>query len=169
MSTHRIRLKRGEHELEIEGERDFVESQLARWAPLFGLEAPPAPEAGTIQVEVRTESSGDQEFRRVPADFRPAVNLSLADFAALKSAKEPLELLIVAAYYMEKYGAREDYSRGELFAELSRLGPVLGSELDASLEAATARGYLERVRGDHYTLTFKGMAYVREGLDPDAL
>ncbi|HEY9722173.1 MAG TPA: hypothetical protein V6D47_09170 [Oscillatoriaceae cyanobacterium] len=147
----RIRIKRGDCEIELSGDRDFVESQLAKLLPqLLGTEAPAAPTADAM--------------RRVPADFAPKRNLDLAGLVALKQARAPQDLMLVGAYYLEKYLRQESYSATEL---ADSLGPLPGWEcqsIDEPLELALTQGFLEKLRNGRYTLTFKGQNYVRDGL-----
>lgn len=84
-----FRLKTQEIEIEISGEREFVESQLALW---FGDDAP-------------TE--------RVRADFIPRA-ISFEDFLTLKSPQTPVEKLLAGAYYLEKYGRKESFTIADL-------------------------------------------------------
>lgn len=162
--SHRFRFRQGELELELEGDRDFIEAQLARWMPqLLKGEAAPAA-VPSVQVDVLPASEPVDGFRRVPADFSPRVSISLADFVRMKEATSPLDLVTVAAYYMEKYRRRERYTPDELQHELAELSDWGCATVDEPFELAVESGYLERLRDGQYTLTYKGQTYVQNGL-----
>jgi hypothetical protein len=163
VSEHRFRFRRGELELELAGDRDFIEAQVARWLPQLMREAPAAP---SVQVDVSPaapESSEDQ-YHRVPADFTPKVSITLADLVRLKEATSPMDLVTVAGYYLEKYRRLERYTPDELARELAELAAWDCHTLDEPFELAVASGFFEQLRDGSYTLTYKGQTYVQNGL-----
>ena len=164
MSAHRFRFRRGELEFELEGEREFVEAQMASWLPKLLREAPAAKPEAPPQAPAEAEPADG--FRRVPADFAPRVNVSLGEFVAMKQAEAAVDLVAVAGYYMEKYRRQERFSPEELAHELSALPAWAGREVAGPSEAAVAQGYMERLRDGSYTMTYKGQNYVRNGLVP---
>lgn len=147
----RFRLKRGDFEIELAGEQAWVDTQLAahlaRWEGL----APetPAPEP---------------EFPRVRPDFRPRVNVTLADFMVQKQATAPADMLIVAVYYMEKYLQQETFTIDALQARLAELPAWACQDANAVMEEALVRGHVEMLRDARACITYKGQNYVREGL-----
>lgn len=151
----RVRIKRGDWELELAGDRDFVETQLARLLPQLtgapGAETPAAPAPA-------------EELRRVPADFSPKRNLDLPGLVALKQARAPQDLLLVGAYYLEKYLRQDRYDARELADALAPLPEWDCQTVDEPLELALTQGFLEKLRDGRYTLTYKGQNYVRDGL-----
>lgn len=149
-----FRFRRGELELELSGDRDFIEAQLSRWLGVL-LGESPAPESPSVP---------EGEFHRVPKDYVPKVTLTLADLVSLKEATSPVDLVTVAGYYMEKYRRQERYKREELLSELATLAGWGCQELDEPFELAVTSGYLEPLRDGSYTLTYKGQTYVRNGL-----
>lgn len=162
--SHRFRFRQGEFELEFEGDRDFIESQLARWMPqLLKGEAAQAA-VSSVQVDVKPAAEAMDSFRRVPADFSPKVSISLADFVRMKEATAPMDLVTVAAYYMEKYRRRERYTPEELQHELAELSDWGCATVDEPFELAVESGFLEPLRDGQYTLTYKGQTYVQNGL-----
>ena len=164
MSTHRFRFRRGELELELEGEREFIESQLAKWLPILSQEAPGLTldvKATEPAAEPATPADG---FHRVPKDFAPRVTITLADLVRMKEAVSPVDLVTVAGYYMEKYRRQERYSPQELQAELDGLSAWDCHSVDEPFELAVTSGFFEQLRDGSYTLTYKGQNYVQNGL-----
>lgn len=82
----------------------------------------------------------------------------------MKEAVSPSDLLIVAAYYLEKYRRQESFELGELHEALKLLPAWECRETQTEIEMPIASGFLERLRDGRYTLTFKGQNYVRNGL-----
>lgn len=154
---HRFRFKAGDRELEITGSAAFVEAQLAAWMPRLleaaPAEAPSAPAADPVEA-----------LPRVSESFRPKVNTTLADFVAMKSAVAPVDVLVTAAYYLEKYHQQSAYTPRELHDKLQTLDAWACQATDDVLPLALEMGYLEALRDNRYTLTFKGQNYVRDGL-----
>lgn len=158
---HRFRLKRGDWEIELAGERDFIEAQLAQWLPRFlGSEA---PQASGAPGQAIAEPAPD-ELPRVSPSFTPKLNVDLAGLVQLKQATAPGDLLLVGAYYMEKYLRKDAYTPGELRTELETLPSWDCQNVDDQIELAVTQGYLDPLRDARYTLTFKGQNYVRDGL-----
>lgn len=159
MSEHRFRFRRGDLELELAGDRDFIQAQLDRW---LGVLLNAAPETAPAPAEPTRPAV--EEFHRVPKDFVPMVTLSLADLVRMKEATSPVDLVTVAGYYMEKYRRQERYKPEELQAELATLPEWACQTIDEPFELAVTGGYLEPLRDGWYTLTYKGQTYVQNGL-----
>lgn len=152
---HSFHYKRGDVELSFSGERDFVEAQAARYLPgLLGDQ--PAPR---VSIDVQ-----QAELPRVSPDFRPKRNISLADLADMKHAVAPTDLVVVAGYYMEKYMQQETFTPEDLQAQLRELPAWDCQVVDEVLPVTVMQGYIEELRDAHYTLTYKGQTYVRDGL-----
>ena len=157
---HRFRLKRGDWEIEFSGERDFIEAQLAQWMPRFLGEQAKAPEAPVEKAIAQPA----EDLPRVSASFTPKRNIDLAGLVRLKQASVPRDLLLVGAYYLEKYMRKENFSPAELRAELDSLPAWECHHMDDQLELVVAQGFVDQLRDGRYTLTFKGQNYVRDGL-----
>ncbi|MDB5098224.1 MAG: hypothetical protein JWM80_2645 [Cyanobacteria bacterium RYN_339] len=153
---HSFHFKRGDTELSFSGNRDFVEAQVAAYLPALLGQAPAATPRVSIEVQ--------QELPRVNPEFRPKRNISLADFVALKAAVAPTDLVVVAGYYMEKYMQQESYGPADLQAQLRELPAWDCQVVDEVLPVTILQGYMEELREQRYTLTYKGQTYVRDGL-----
>ena len=166
MSEHRFRLRRGEWEFEVAGDREFVEAQVERLMARLGEGFWPEREAPAPPAELPVHLS-ETAIPRVREDFRPKVNVSLAEFLRMKEARSPLDMLVVAAYYMEKYLRRDQYTPGDLQAQLAPLPAWECQDAGQAFETAVAHGYFDALRDERYTLTYKGQTYVRNGLVHD--
>lgn len=162
MSTCRIRLKRGDRELELEGDRDFVEAQLTRFGAWFQDSEPVAESARRLEAPEPEEPLA-ADFPRVAASFRVTSSLSLEEFLHLKAPQTPLGRLLVLAYFLEKYQNREAYAPEELRRWWTERWPA--EPLDPLLlDEAVDAGYLEWETPETLTLTFSGQLHVRDGL-----
>lgn len=160
MSDCRIRLRNGAREIELEGDRRFVEEQLARFAPwVQASEEPGEPPAGSAQEA----TACSQDVPRVPADFRVTTAISFADFLHLKSPRSPLGRLLVLAYFLEKYQQRPAYAPDELLGWWQERWPA--EALESQLwQDAIDEGFLEWETPEALTLTYRGQMHVRDGL-----
>jgi hypothetical protein len=160
MSDCRIRLKNGGREIELEGDRPFVEEMLSRYASWIQASEQP----GTPPSEAAPESrmaSGD--LPRVPPSFRVTATLSFPEFLTLKSPRTPLGRLLVLAYFLEKYQQRLAYAPAELVSGWHECWPT--ETLEAQLwEEAVDAGFLEWESPEALTLTYRGQMHVRDGL-----
>lgn len=176
----RFRLRKGDFEVEVSGPQGFVEAHLAlhleRWQALAGAALPPGGAEAVIRVAsddepisteiIDTKSAITQEpdFPRVPADFRPKVNVSIEAFLAMKNAVAPVDVVVVAAYYLDKYLQQDTFAAADLQALLAPLAAWECRQASDELEPVLAMGYVERLRDGRFTITYKGQNYVREGL-----
>lgn len=145
MREQRLRIRQGDRELEIEGDRQFVLEQLDRlYALAFGASLP-------------------DEGPRVPATFAVRPNLAFDDFVRLKEPATDVDRLVVLAYYHEKYGGVGDYPLLELERWWTDAwsGLPFGAQV---LEEAFERGFFQRLEDERLTLSFAGQKYVRDGL-----
>jgi hypothetical protein len=165
----RFHLKRVDFEIELTGPVPFVEgvlqSHLAGW---LGSGAAPTNVQAPLSTQAPAASSPPSEsapdFPRVSPLFQPKVNVSLAEFTRMKEAVSPCDILVVAAYYFEKYRRQESFKPSELQEALATLPAWECHEAETEIELPLTLGYLERLRDGRYTLTFKGQNYVRDGL-----
>ena len=158
---HRFRYRQGDFEVEFSGSQAYVEAQLAAWLPRLTAGA----SEKTVPVSAPAPVSDPIEaLPRVSPSFRPKVNTSMEEFLAMKDAIAPLDVLVVAAYYLEKYHQQTAYTQAELQAKLEGLKVWECRVVDDVMPLAVETGYLEPLRDDQYTLTFKGQNYVRDGL-----
>ncbi|MEB3196679.1 MAG: hypothetical protein VKP62_05690 [Candidatus Sericytochromatia bacterium] len=168
--TH-FRLKQGAFEVELSGSAEFVERQLSRYLASW-MQAAGDPELGPEARVASTpvapadapQDNSSEVFPRVRPDFQPKVNVSLAEFVHMKEAVSPSDLLVVGAYYLEKYHRQESFTAADLQKSLAQLPAWDCRQVDIELESVLTMGWLERLRDGHYTLTFKGQNYVRDGL-----
>lgn len=145
---NRIRIRRGDIELEMEGEASFLEAHLERLVAMaFGRTAPVAPE----------------ELPRVSASFTVKRNLTFDDFVSLKEPESDRDRLLVLAYYQEKYESRGHYTLPELQTLWEAAWPGLPWD-EGVWKEALEQGFLQWQDGGQLTLSFAGQNYVRDGL-----
>ncbi|MEB3221222.1 MAG: hypothetical protein VKS61_05140 [Candidatus Sericytochromatia bacterium] len=164
----RVRIREGEREVELEGSEAFVaellERHLAGWlvsAP--GLAMPRV--SATLAPEVADEQAEPTDpFPRVSPTFTPKVNVSLAEFTRMKQAVSPADLVVVTAYYLEKYRRLESFTTADIQAALAELPAWSCREAGEELELPMTLGHIEQLRDGRLSLTFKGQNYVRDGL-----
>jgi hypothetical protein len=160
----RVRIREGDRELELAGSEAFVAELLERHLRGWLASSTP-PAAPSAAVEVAAPHTADADpFPRVSPTFSPTVNISLADFTRLKQAVSPADLVVVTAYYLEKYGRRESFTAGDIQNALADLPAWACREVVEELELPLMLGHIERLRDGRLTLTFKGQNYVRDGL-----
>jgi hypothetical protein len=169
---HHFRFKRGDVELSFSGERDFVEQQVAAYLPalvnaiaLAASVMPNEPKQGIEPLIPALDDAKERvNFPRVDPHFKPKRNITLGEFAAMKEATAATDLVVVAGYYMEKYMQQEAYSPAELQRHLREVPSWDCQVVDEVLPLTVLQGYMECLRDERYTLTYKGQSYVREGL-----
>jgi hypothetical protein len=165
----KFHIKRADLEIELSGPVPFVEGLLqAHLASWLGSDSAPQTVSGTPSAISPAAPSPPSEsapdFPRVSPLFQPKVNVSLAEFTRMKEAVSPCDILVVAAYYFEKYRRQESFKPSELQEALAALPAWECHEAETEIELPLTLGYLERLRDGRYTLTFKGQNYVRDGL-----
>lgn len=151
----RIRIKRGDNELELEGEPSFIAEQFERMKALAFGESPAAA--------TPKEAIAESPFPPVSASYRVKKNLSFDDFLSLKEPQSPVDRLVCLAYFQEKYGERVQYSVPELEAFWQASWPESPLEEHVWKEAIE-QGLLQWQEEGRLTLSYSGHNYVRDGL-----
>lgn len=142
-----MRLRRGDLEFEVRGDRDFVEEAVERWSGLvFNYPA------------VREAEPAGRDARRIQVKR----NITFQDFLKLKEPQTSLDKLLTLAYFLEKYEGRPKYDLSELDEAWHASFPADAFHPEIRGDAV-ARGYVEESCG-MFTLTFSGEAYVQNGL-----
>lgn len=156
----KFHLKRKGFEIELEGPVAFIQgilhAHLTSWTEGVSALQP--------SVALPETSVSEPDFPRVSPNFQPKVNITLEEFTRMKEAISPSDMLVVAAYYFEKYRRQEAFKVSELQEALVTLPAWECHEADAEIELPVTLGLLERLHDGRYTLTFKGQNYVRDGL-----
>lgn len=167
----RIRLRNGDREIELEGDRDMLTELLARYAPWVqggmhpDIACPPALSSDEERelAAVPHAALPIAELPRVSSSFRVQTTLTLLEFVEMKAPQTPMGILLVLAYYQEKYRQQSCYGLDELaewWREVRSSAPF-----DPELaQRAVDEGYLEWETPNALTLTFTGQTHVRDGL-----
>ncbi|MDY6985710.1 MAG: hypothetical protein SVE93_04825 [Candidatus Thermoplasmatota archaeon] len=154
--NHRIRIKRGEVEIEVEGDKEFVEKHIEE----FKKEIP------NIAKEL-----SPKEKLIPPQEVSPEENelegLSLAEFYKQKQPKDFNETAVVFAYWLTKKEGKEEFKASDIGAcydEVRMPKPknitqhilALASGKKAQLAKGSKKGY--------YKLTSTGKDFVKKEL-----
>lgn len=136
----RLRVRRGEVEVEAEGPVDFVERHVADVL------------SGTAPNALDVKAPGEAEARKG----------RLNDFVSAKAPGNQLELLTVMAVWGKEVEQLEQF--GE--AEFERLYKLAGQKRPADMantmaQVASKRAWIESVGGGRYRLTARGEDHVR--------
>lgn len=143
--TQRVRLKMGEHEIEVEGDSKFIDKQIERFLklrPIVGaaISRPDLPSQIAAQASAPPSISA-----RPPAP---------AEYFRLKKPRGGTERLLVLGRYLQEYRGKEQFTRndiGKLSAE-ARVNDVHGQYFTLAIK----QGLLRTVGKGTYSLTISG-------------
>ena len=108
-NTSRIKIRKGEAEIEVEGDKDFVEKhieELKNELSKFSRKIP--VEGGSVETIKKT--NGELE------------NISLAEFYKLKDPKDHNETTMVFAYWMIEKENKEEIRPKDIYKCYSKIG-----------------------------------------------
>lgn len=161
MSDNTFRFKKNDIEIELSGEKEYLESQINYWRSF--IEKLSFGEHEIIEVINSIEKKHDSLDLPNNNEIRVKKNISLEDFFDLKKPENDTERVIVAAYYLERY------DKYELFSELDLYRILNVSDIENHILINMENGYLSLASNKNninfYTLTYSGEIYVREGLE----
>lgn len=160
-------LKIGDRELQLGGDKIFVETQMEKWLALFEGKIPasvlhdyvPNPAAAPAP-RVPGHSGTVQSQRKLP---------SIAEFIKTKGPKEISDMVLVIGLYMERFQQKNLFTRSELmqtqiFAKLGKteedVQKTLVELVDKNMLSETATMGSSEMG---YSLTFSGEQVVKEG------
>jgi hypothetical protein len=151
--THRIRIKRGDFEIEVEGEKEFVEKKFQEL-----IDSSPFP-----KISQPLTSPPKQVFDNT------SKTLSLREFIDQFNTKAHMDYILLIAYYLEKYRSQESFTvteikgaYSEMREKLTNAGPFINQNVKKGylMEAPSKEG----VKKATYSLTRKGMQFIENGL-----
>lgn len=162
MSDNKFRFKRNDIEIELSGEKEYLEGQINYWKSFI--------EKLSFGEDVITKEKDfiDKETNLVTIsnnhnEIKVTKNISLEDFFELKKPENDTARVIVAAYYLERYDKYEHFSELDLYRILNI------SNIENHLLINMENGYLSLAGNKNninfYTLTYSGEIYVREGIE----
>lgn len=166
-------LKIKDREIQIGGDKIFVETQVEKWLKLFAHELPPelmprgdgtsifessspAARTGPPAAPVATSAAG----RKLP---------TLVEFIKTKGPKEVGDMILVIGLYLERFKQQNMFTRSDLMLTqiFARLGKT-EEDVQAALVELTNKTFLveSATMGStemSYSLTFTGEQVVKEG------
>jgi len=147
--NYRIRIKQGEVEIEVEGDKGFVEKHIEE----FKKELPKVAEELPTKEVLKIPKGGALE------------GLSLAEFYKQRQPKTDMEVAMVIAYYLTSSEGREEFTNQEIEEEAAKLGPKLSNPARTLKDAATGRkAYVRKISKGKWTLTTEGKSFVEKEL-----
>lgn len=155
---NKFKFKKGDLEIEISGEREFVELQIIAWKNQLLDSTSSEKNLQGCSFKGNEESINKQENEKITV----VKNISLEDFINLKNPSEDYDKLLVVAYYLEKY---EKYST---FTEIDLYRILNIEDISSNLDRNIIRGFITKSNDckniESYTLTYSGEMYIKNGL-----
>lgn len=153
---NKFKFKKGDIEIEISGEREFVEQQIIDWKNQL-LAGNPINSSGCSK-KTYEELINEQKNEKITV----VKNISLEDFIKLKKPSEDYDKLLVAAYYLEKYEKYPTFTEIDLYRLLNI------DDISSNLDRNIIHGFITKNSDckniENYTLTYSGEMYIKNGL-----
>ncbi|MGV3522871.1 MAG: hypothetical protein ACO1RX_01530 [Candidatus Sericytochromatia bacterium] len=152
-------LRMGDRELQLGGDKIFVETQMEKWLSLFAGSLP----ADLIPTERHSASRPDANAaqRRLP---------TLGEFIKTKEPREITDMVLVVGLYMERFQQKNLFTRTELMSTVfNKLGKN-ETEVQQALTELVNKQFLSDTMTMgasemSYSLTFTGEQVVKEGFN----
>lgn len=157
-NSYRIKIVRANHELEIEGDKDFVKEMLERFEKSVFDKSPTQPISEKPSFESVTDAQDTTK------------NLSVGEFIRKLGFKKHVDFVLAFGYYLENNGGVSSFTPADINT----------CYYDSKLESSNTsqmiilnirRGYLmeaKQEKGDgkkRYTLTSSGQEYIESQLN----
>lgn len=150
---NKFKFKKGDLEIEISGEKEFVELQINEWKNHL-LDNKSINNTSSCSLK----ANANLEYEKITV----VKNISLDDFIKLKKPSADCDKLLVASYYLEKYEKYNSFTEIDLYRVLNI------EDVSSNLEHNIVRGFiaknLDGKNIDSYTLTYSGEMYIKNGL-----
>lgn len=156
-------LRIGDKEIQLGGDKIFVETQMEKWLQLFAKDLP-----AELQPAGHTHAATRAEAGAAPTQRRPP---TLVEFIKTKEPKEISDMILVIGLYMERFQQKNLFTRTDLWQTqiFTRLGKS-EEELQQALVDLVNKQLLadSATMGSaelSYSLTFTGEQLVKEGFN----
>jgi hypothetical protein len=107
-SPHRLKIKCGDFELELEGDREYVENQSKDIPTILSM-------LPTIQpIRKSTEATTLLPVARGATILEDAKSVSIGEFLALKKFSSDVDIVLGVGYYLENYLNMEAYNSDDI-------------------------------------------------------
>jgi len=150
---YRIKLRRGDFEIEVQGDKEFVDSKFREL-----LDTQPFPK--TTQPLTTKPIS-------IPTDGGKP--LSLREFVDQYNTKAHMDFILLIGYYLEKYRGQDSFTVADIKSayndmreKLTNAGPFINQNVKKGflMEAPPKEG----IKKTMYSLTRKGTQFIENGL-----
>lgn len=153
-----LRIK--DKEINISGDRIFVENQMEKWLHLFEGELPTS--LAPRQEEVHTPNT-------VANNRRPP---TLADFIKTKEPKHISDLVLVVGLYLERFQQKNLFTRADLMQAIFEPLKKTPEEVQEAITTLVTQQFLSETQTmgrtePSYSLTFTGEQAVKDGFNHD--
>lgn len=144
-------------EFSVGGDKEFVESYMAKWLPIFKDKLPSELLGSTKEEEVHTQPQSRGK-------------MSISDFIKMKTPKNYNDLTLTVFFYYERYEGLENV--GVSFRHISDFFNKMSNkpsddELKTIIEQTINDGFLQLMPGTEanpkYQVTFTGEQCVKQG------
>jgi hypothetical protein len=140
--TIRFRLKLGDAELEVEGEKEFVQAQIDKFSAM-------------VETKPRVIHGVESKLpEKIVAEAKSGKSLAPAEWVRQKAPKTGTEQLVVLGKYLEEHRGQPDFGAAEInkIAGEARLKNIHGQYFTY----ATQQGLLRQTGKGRYALTLTG-------------
>ena len=165
---YRFGLKIRDKEIQIGGDRIFVETQMEKWLQIFAGELPAeliptahAPSAPSARAAEAAAPAQSPPGRRLP---------TLAEFIKTKEPKEISDLVLVVGLYLERFEQKNMFTRSDLMQKIFQRIGKSEEEVQKSCIYLLEHQFLVETQTmgstePCYSLTFSGEQVVKEGFN----
>jgi hypothetical protein len=149
--NYRIRIKQGKVEIEVEGDKEFVEKHIEE----FEKEMP----------EIAKELPAKEVTIETPKEKDALEELSLAEFYKQKQPKMDMDVVMTIAYYLTFSEKKEEFTNQEIKQKSDGIGYKLSNVARTLKEAAKGKkAYVRKIAKARWTLTSEGTKFVEKEL-----
>lgn len=156
-TTYRIRIRHGEHELEIEGDKEFVTQT---YSDLKG-------EVLGVAPAQRVPKTDTDEI--TPPEPTDEPGPSLANFLKQKKAKSHADKVITIAVYLYRYRKHEEFTATDIERCYQEALLKMPKNINDRINANRRKGYIDITGSEReglktFRITREGLDYVEQGL-----
>jgi hypothetical protein len=156
-TTYRIRIRLGEHEIEIEGDKDFV------------TQTYPELKGEMLDVALAQQVPKGDTDEITPSELATEPSPSLANFLKQKGAKSHADIVITVAVYLYKYRGAKEFTTADIEMGYKETLLKKPKNINDRINANRKKGYID-VTGEEreglktFHITREGLDYVKQGL-----
>jgi len=151
IDIYRIRIKKGNVEVEVEGDKDFVEKHIGELKNELSRFREMPVEDGEKLIEKTNEGLGD---------------MSLAEFYKLKSPKDHNETVMIFVYWMTEKENKEEITPRDIDKCYSKIGVPKPANIPDIMKklASGKKAYIVKTRRGFYKISMLGRDLIEREL-----